>query len=242
MRSRGRARTAPLCSASRPAMVLRGAHVGEGQAHGAARLTLECAVHRACIVDEVAPRPWISQKELGGKHVRFQAIAGRTRGDDVARRMRAALGERIHMVERGAGVVELGRAVHASAAAVSNRGELDRPLLLGRDEAPYPAQEAATSAGERDAMTTVSSGQSHLAGKDDTPRREELPVAGCRATCASSAWRRSGQQMRRAPGARIGRCVVPCRAAAAGIGLRVRRGGGITSRCGISAVGVPRAQ
>jgi hypothetical protein len=35
---------------------------------------------------------------------------------------------------------------------------------------------------------TVSSGQSHLAGKDDTPRREGLPVAGCRTTW--SAWHR----------------------------------------------------
>ena len=38
---------------------------------------------------------------------------------------------------------------------------------------------------------TVSSGQSDLAGKDDTPRRERFPVAGCRATW--SVRHRSGQ-------------------------------------------------
>src|SRR5258705_3583498 len=93
--------------------------------------------------------------------------------------MGPALGERVHVVERGARVVEGGRAVHAASAAVSEGRHLDRPLLFRGDEAAHSAEQSTPGAGEADAMT-VSSGQSHLAGKDDTPRREKLPVAGCR--------------------------------------------------------------
>jgi hypothetical protein len=92
----------------------------------------------------------------------------------------SSLGERMNMVERGALVFERSRAVHAATSAVSQRGELDGSLVLGVDEAPNSTQETsgrARGARERDAMT-VSSGQSHLARKDDTPRRENSLTRG----------------------------------------------------------------
>ena len=62
-----------------------GAHVGEGETHRAARLTLERAVYGASVQDEVGAGPRMAQEELRGEHVRLEAIARGTRGDDVAR-------------------------------------------------------------------------------------------------------------------------------------------------------------
>ena len=186
-------------------------------------------MHRARIQDEVAPCPWMSKKELGGQHVGFEPIAGRTRRHDVARRMGSALGERMNVIERGTRVLEGRSAVHASAAAVSHRSELERSLVLCGEQPPHPTKETsrgAGCAGEGDAMT-VSSGQSHLAGKDDTPRRERLPRAGCRASWSAS--HRRSQHVRHARRARIVRWVLHCRDRVL-IGLRVRRVSGRAAR------------
>ena len=137
-------------------------------------------MHGACIVDEVAACPRIAKKEFRGKHVSLQSIARGTGGDHIAGRVRSTLGERMNVVERGALVFERSRAVHAATSAVSQRGELDRSLVLSGNEAPEATQETsgcAWGARKRDAMT-VSSGQSHLARKDDTPRRENSLTRG----------------------------------------------------------------
>ena len=107
------------------------------------------------------------------------------------------------VVERGARVLERRAAIDTAATAVSHRGELERSLVLCGEQSPQAAKEisgGAGGAGEGDAMT-VSSGQSHLAGKDDTPRREKLPRAGCRASWSAS--HRRSQHVRRACRARI---------------------------------------
>jgi len=94
--------------------------------------------------------------------------------------------------------------------------------VLSGEQSPDATQEASGCAGsawESDAVT-VSSGQSHLAGKDDTPRRERLPRAGCR-TSWSASHRRS-QHTRCACRARSIRWVLHCRDPVL-IGLRVRR-------------------
>jgi hypothetical protein len=90
----------------------------------------------------------------------------------------------MHVIERGACVLERRRTVDAAPATIAHRGQLERSLVFGRKKT-YAAQKTSRGAwrtrcaGKRDAMT-VSSGQSHLAGKDDTPLREEVPRAGCR--------------------------------------------------------------
>jgi hypothetical protein len=70
------------------------------------------------------------QEELRGEHIGLEAIARRARRDDVARRVRAALGEWMHVVERGARILERGATIDAAATAVSHRGELERSLVL----------------------------------------------------------------------------------------------------------------
>ena len=147
----------------------------------------------------------------------------------------------MNVVQRGEIEFQVRAAVHAAAAAVSHRGELERSLVLRGQQPPHPTKETsrgAGCAGEGDAMT-VSSGQSHLAGKDDTPRRERLPRAGCRASWSAS--HRGRQHVRRAACARIVRWVQPCTISLR-IGLRVRRVSGRAARRPISAVGVPIAQ
>src|SRR5436190_2072965 len=93
----------------------------------------------------------------------------------------------------------------------ATRLELEGALVLCGKESPDAAQHAsgcARSAWESDAMT-VSSGQSHLAGKDNTPRRENIPRAG---RCVSwSALHRGSQHVRGARCPRILRWVQPCK-------------------------------
>jgi len=100
-------------------------------------------MHSPGVVDEVAARPRVAHEELDGQHVRLQSIALRAGGDDVARHVRTALGQRMHVVQRGVLIVERRRAVHASAATVAEGRQLDLALLLRREEAPHAAHDAA---------------------------------------------------------------------------------------------------
>jgi hypothetical protein len=54
--------------------------------------------------------------------------------------MRAALGERMDMIERGARILERRATVHAAAAAVSHRRELERSLVLCGEQPSYPTE------------------------------------------------------------------------------------------------------
>ena len=120
-----------------------GLYPGEGETHRAASLTLERSMHGTGMMDEVAARPGISREEFDGKHVRLEAVARRARRDDVARRVRSALRKRVHVVERGAGVVERCCAVHTATPAIAHGGELDRSLLLGGKDAANAAHDTA---------------------------------------------------------------------------------------------------
>ena len=124
----------------------RGLHPGEGETYRAPSLALECAMHGTSMMDEVAARPRIAHEEFSGEHVCLEPIAGRACRDDVARRMRSTLRERMHMVERGVLVVERRGAIHAAPPAIAQRGELHRSLLLRGEEAPHTAHDAAGGA------------------------------------------------------------------------------------------------
>lgn len=134
-----------------------GGHVGKGKADCPTCLTLQCAVYGARIMNEVASCPWISHEEFGGEHVGLEPVAWGTRSHDVAGCVRAALGKWLDVIERGMFIVEGGRAIDATPAAVAQGSELDRALLLGREEAPDAAHDAAGCTAERNAVT-VSSG------------------------------------------------------------------------------------
>ena len=120
-----------------------GRHLGEGEAHRTARLTLEGAMYGSGVVDEVAPRPGVAHEELDRQHVRLEAIALRTGGNDVARHVGASLGQWMHVIQRRMLVIERRGAVHAAAATVAKRGQLDLALLLRREETPHASHDAA---------------------------------------------------------------------------------------------------
>jgi hypothetical protein len=115
----------------------------EGETHGAPSLTLERSVHGTGVVDEVAAGPWVAHEEVAGKHVGLEPITWRAGRDDVPLIVRSAFGERMHVIERRAGVVERRCAVHAAAPAIAHGGKLDRPLLLSGEDAPDAAHDAA---------------------------------------------------------------------------------------------------
>jgi hypothetical protein len=87
-------------------------------------------MHRACVSDEVEAGPGVSRKEFGRQEVALEAITARARQHDVSRDVSAAVGERVHVVERRNFEVERRGAVHAAAAAITHRGSLDRSLLM----------------------------------------------------------------------------------------------------------------
>ena len=100
-------------------------------------------MYGARVVNEVAAGGGVAHEEFRWEHVRLEAIARRTRGNDVACDVRAAFGERMDVVERRAREVKRLGAVHAPPAAVAHRGELERSLLLGGLEASNAAKDSA---------------------------------------------------------------------------------------------------
>ena len=72
---------------------------GEREAHSAFRAAFQRAVHRARVRDEVEPRPRMAREEFSRQQIALQAIAPRAGEDDVAGSVRAAVGERMNVVE-----------------------------------------------------------------------------------------------------------------------------------------------
>lgn len=87
-------------------------------------------MHGARVSDEVEAGPGIPRKEISWQQVALEAIAARARQHDVTRHVGAAVGEGVHVVERGNFEVERRGAVHAAAAAITHRGSLDGSLLM----------------------------------------------------------------------------------------------------------------
>lgn len=78
--------------------------------------------------EEVTTGPRVSREELVRRLIALEPIARRASHDEVLRRVRAAEGEWIHVIERVAVVVEAGSAVHAPLTRVPERGAAHGPL------------------------------------------------------------------------------------------------------------------
>ena len=87
-------------------------------------------MHRARMGDEVESRPRISGEEFRRQQVSLQPVAARAGEDDVARHVRAAVRQRMHVVERRKIEVERRGAVDASSSTVAHCGTFDRALLV----------------------------------------------------------------------------------------------------------------
>jgi len=95
---------------------------GEGQTHGAARTTFECAMHGAGVTHKVRTRPWMPLEEIEREHTALESITGTAGRHEIAGVMRSAARQREYMVERRAAMIETQRAVHAALAAVPQSG------------------------------------------------------------------------------------------------------------------------
>ena len=65
-------------------------------------------------------------KELSRQLIGLQLVTRPARGDDVARRMRAPVRERVYVIQRRDCYLEVRGTVDASATAVAHGGALDR--------------------------------------------------------------------------------------------------------------------
>jgi hypothetical protein len=74
------------------------------------------------IREEILPRTGISEKEFEGQHIAFEPITRPTRHDQIPRRMRSAMRQWIHMIDRGEIDIEESAAIDAAAAAIAHRG------------------------------------------------------------------------------------------------------------------------
>lgn len=88
-------------------------------------------MHDARVQQEVQASGGVAREELVRWKVAFPSIARPARGHDVARRVRAATRERLHVIQRSRFQVERHSAVHAAPAAVAQRRTLERPLVRG---------------------------------------------------------------------------------------------------------------
>ena len=104
-------------------------------------------MHGARVGDEVLPCPRIASEELGRKEIALEAITAATGENDVARHMRAAMRQRMYVIQGCEIELERSRAVHTSAAAVAHGSAFDRSFLVARLDCLGPAIHAG-SAGE----------------------------------------------------------------------------------------------
>src|SRR5262245_53940126 len=137
-------------------------------------------MHGARVENEVQARPRESRKKLVRKKIALETIAARAGEDDVARNVRAAMRQRLHVVERSEIELEPGGAVDTAPAAVAHRSAFDGSFLMsGRNR--LGAAIGAWCARKRDTMVEMpTSGQCHLAKKGH-PVHGNIPAAGCRA-------------------------------------------------------------
>ena len=85
--------------------------------------------------DEVRPGPRMADEELVGQQIALEAVAAVAGGDDVARRVGAAVCEWIDVIEGREPELERPGAVDAAPAAVAHGCALEGALGLKRDNA-----------------------------------------------------------------------------------------------------------
>ena len=109
-------------------------------------------MRRARVADEVRAGPWVARKEILGKQITLEKVARPAGRDEVARRVRTAVGARMNMVEGGSSDVERRRAVHTATSAIAHGRALDRMLEGADRHAASAAGEPACDAGQEGVM------------------------------------------------------------------------------------------
>ena len=76
-------------------------------------------MHRPRVAHKICTRPRMAREEVEGEHIALEPITRATGRDQIARIVRPTAGQRHHVVERGAAMIETRRAVHAALAAIA---------------------------------------------------------------------------------------------------------------------------
>lgn len=106
--------------------------------------------------DEVLARPRVPGKKFCRQQVSLQAIARAAGENDVARRVRAAVSQRVHMVEGREVELQRQATIDAASAAIAHSGSFDCSFLVARGNFLGPAADT-RSAGEGDTMEVPTS-------------------------------------------------------------------------------------
>lgn len=133
-------------------------------------------MHHAGVRQEILSGTGISKEEFKGEHVPFHPIAGTAGHHEIARRMRAALRERVYMVDRCEVEIEGGAAVDAATAAVAHHGPFQGAFMFPPEDLLDLALHAARGAGEWNAVSAML-GHCTSPKRSDAQRRG-FPVLG----------------------------------------------------------------
>jgi hypothetical protein len=118
-------------------------------------------MYRACVHDEVMPGPGMPHEKHDREEFALEAVTGGTGGDQVPQRVRSAVSERVHVIERGVREFERFGAVDTAATAVAHGRALKGVLVVGGRKAAGTTG-MGRRAGTKDSVI-VPSGQFHLA-------------------------------------------------------------------------------
>jgi hypothetical protein len=108
-------------------------------------------MHRSGVRDEILAGPGVAREELRRQEIAFEAIARSAGENDVARNVRAAVRQRLNVIQRGEIEFQVRAAVHAAAAAIAHGRTLDGALLVPREE-PFTTTADTGGSGERDSV------------------------------------------------------------------------------------------
>jgi len=124
-------------------------------------------VHGTGVLNEIEACPGVAREELCWEQVTFEAITAAARGDEITRRMDAALRERKNVIDGGDFEVERSGAIHAAPAAITHHGVFNSALLVAAWSAfgAFGTPGGSRKTGETDVVIVSTPRQFHLAEK-----------------------------------------------------------------------------
>lgn len=136
-------------------------------------------MHGASIVNEIKAGPGIASEEFCREKVALETITASACGDEIARSVDAALGEREDVIDCSDLEIQRSGAIDTTPTAVTHHGVLNGALLMSTCGAlgALGATRSSWKAGETNAVIVSTPGQFHLAGKA-TPRNGSRSRSG----------------------------------------------------------------
>ena len=112
-------------------------------------------MHHPRVGEKIQSRGRISQEELLRHHIPLQSITRSTRDHEISRRVGAAFGERVDVVDRREVEVEGRAAVDTAATAVAHHGALERAAVFPPEDLADLALKSTRGAWEWNAVSAM---------------------------------------------------------------------------------------